>query len=468
MRGYKLRKHLSNYLYNRNFDQISVLIFVIIFLTNYKYYTKTLKLLKKSERWTKEQIEDYQLKKLNSLLAHAYENVPYYNKILANIKINEFSNLEKIPFLTKELIQQNIDNLKAKNYPEYKFQYYTTGGSTAIPLGFYEEKGVQDIIGFAYYKYLLKNFDCKLTDKFVILTGIVFPSGDKSKFWKYTFFKRCLILSSYHLTEKNLPRYIEKIRKMKTKIIFAYPSSLSIIASFMKKNNIAPIKSLKIIIYSAESLYEWQKDLLEDVFQCKIIGIYGHSEKATHAHTCKKSDYYHFFPQFGIVELIDKNGKQINKENKLGEIVVTGFYNNIFPFIRYKTGDYGTFTNKKCPCNRNYPTMKRIEGRIQEFIITKNDRLIPLTAINMHSNVFDNVKQFQFYQDTKEEVILNIIPSENYTKKDTEYIKKEVSKKLGNDIKLKLKFVKEIPRTKRGKHRFIIQKIPIAILKKST
>jgi phenylacetate-CoA ligase len=85
-----------------------------------------------------------------------------------------------------------------------------------------------------------------------------------------------------------------------------------------------------------------------------------------------------------------------------------------------------------------------------------------MTALNMHSNIFDNVKQFQFYQDTKGILLLNIVGNYSYTNADTIYIKKELYKKLGNDIELLIKFVDDIPLTQSGKHRFLIQKLPIA------
>ena len=81
----------------------------------------------------------------------------------------------------------------------------------------------------------------------------------------------------------------------------------------------------------------------------------------------------------------------------MGEIVGTGFNKFIFPFIRYKTGDTGVLTNKKCKCGRNYFLLKRIEGRLQEFIIAKTKRYIPLIGTyGTIANCTKNVKDCQF------------------------------------------------------------------------
>ena len=131
------------------------------------------------------------------------------------------------------------------------------------------------------------------------------------------------------------------------------------------------------------------------------------------------------------------------------------------PFIRYRTNDLAVLTNVKCECGRNYPLLKKVEGRLQELIVTGTGRLISMTAINMHSDVFDDIKQFQFYQEKKGEVILNIVRKQTYTGRDTEYIHRELYKKLGDDVDLIIRFVDLIPHTQSGKYRFLIQKLPI-------
>jgi phenylacetate-CoA ligase len=433
-------------------------------LFNYRVHKKTYKFLRKSEFWNKEKLENYQLEQLKNLVNHSYENVPYYKKTFVKIclKPNQIKNLDdikKIPFLTKEILKENLNDLKAKNFPDYKFAYLTSGGSSGIPVGLYEEINVSYVKEMAYFKMILARGNCKLTDKVVLLRGDIFPISNNEKFWKYSMLGRSLIFSSYHLTENNFPIYIEKIRKFKPGYMITYPSSIILLAGYMKRNNIEHFKSLKTIICIAETLYEWQKELLENIFKCRILNTYGLSEQAANACSCEKSDYLHFFPQYGIVELVDKNGKTIEKDGETGEIVATGFKNYIFPFIRYKTGDLGVYKIEKCICGRNYPLMKRIEGRTQEYIVRKDDKLISISMLNFHSDIFDNVQQFQFFQEEKGKIILKIIKRPTYTDKDTNHIIEELGKKIGKDVEITIEFVDEIPRTKRGKHNLIIQKI---------
>ncbi|HOB19007.1 MAG TPA: phenylacetate--CoA ligase family protein, partial [Candidatus Methanoculleus thermohydrogenotrophicum] len=109
---------------------------------------------------------------------------------------------------------------------------------------------------------------------------------------------------------------------------------------------------------------------------------------------------------------------------------------------------------------RQYPLLERVEGRLQEFIVTKNRRLISMTSVNTHSDVFDNVMQFQFYQERAGEVLLRIVRKPGYNDQDTEYILRELEKKFEGDVDVTISFVTEIPRTRRGKYQFLVQELP--------
>lgn len=451
-------------------EQVSYSLEAFHLFLHMRLFFKTYTFLKKSQWWTKEKIETYQREQLRKLLIHSYEHVPYYQKLFDTIGFSpydfkDFEDLQKIPFLTKEIIRENLQDLKAQDYPEYAFTYMTTGGTTARPLGIYEEKNLSYTKELAFTKIFFKNIGLNFYDKSVFLRGTVIAESEKGPYWKYTLLHRFLILSSYHMTETNLPIYVEKIKKFKPKYIAAYPSSLCILAKHMKKNNIPPFTSLKYIICGAETLYPWQRTFLEDVFRCTIHETYGLTEQTVLANTCTHSNFFHFYPEYGYVEFIDRNGRPVKNDDEAAEIVATGFKNDIFPFIRYKTDDRCIYTSQTCSCGRKYPLAASIEGRwsSSDFLISKDDRLVSITAMNMHSDIFDTVNQFQFYQEKKGEVIFRIVKMDTYTDNDAKNIRQQLIKKLGDNFTVTIEYVEEIPRTPRGKLKFLIQKIPINI-----
>ncbi len=416
-------------------------------------------LLKESQWWSKEQLEEYQLQQLKKLLIHAFENVPYYTKLFNKIDlkpgdINSLQDLQKIPYLTKEIVRKNLKTLKATNYPEHRFEDLSTGGSTGQPLRFYVEKGFWRSRLLAY-SIIQRNWTGRASfDKCVSITGKTPFAYQKSG--------RTLVLSSFYMNDDYLPLFIQKIRKFKPKHILGYPSAITNLAVYMKRNNLEKFSNLNSILCYAETLYGWQRDLLEEIFQCRVFDTYSLREQVTLGSTCRHSNYLHMFPEFGIIEVIGKNGKQVKKEGEIGEIVGTGFHTYIFPFIRYRTGDMAVYTSKKCKCGRNYPLLNRIEGRTQEFIISKTKLIVPLTGVyELVARCSTNVKEYQLYQDTPGEIVINIVKGDNYSENDTIKIRDSFQKRLGNEFTIKVGFVDHITRTTMGKYRFLIQKLPI-------
>ncbi|MCC7556434.1 MAG: phenylacetate--CoA ligase family protein, partial [Methanoculleus marisnigri] len=174
-----------------------------------------------------------------------------------------------------------------------------------------------------------------------------------------------------------------------------------------------------------------------------------------------ESTHYHIFPEYGIVELIGRDGRPVEGPGAMGEVVATNLTNFVCPLIRYRTLDVAVLGTDACTCGRAYPMLERVEGRLQEFIVTKNRRFISMTAVNMHSDIFDNVAQFQFHQEKEGETLLRIVKKPGYGDRDTERILRELDRKFDGDVDVTIRFVDEIPRTRRGKYQFLIQELPL-------
>jgi phenylacetate-CoA ligase len=217
----------------------------------------------------------------------------------------------------------------------------------------------------------------------------------------------------------------------------------------------------KAILAASENVYPEQRDFVEDVFKCRYYSAYGQSEKVIMGGECEYSTYYHMFPQYGYLELIDSDGKSVLEEDSVGEIVGTGFLNYAMPFIRYRTGDMGVYSKEECKCGRQFPIIKRIEGRLQEYLIAVNHNLISYTSINFHSDIFDNVKRYQYFQEKVGDVVLKIEKGKYYSENDTNKILLEHEKKFKGQMKLELLFVPQIELTKRGKYKVIDQKLNV-------
>ena len=424
-----------------------------------KHYLEWLEFLKNSENWNIEQINNYQLAELKKIVVHAYQNTQGYRRLFkfAGVSPNTIKSLDdvrKLPIIERETLR---DNLHDFHFPIRGESYVTTGGSTGMPFGMYRDSiaFARELASKAYQYYRI---GWKEGDRQFVFRGLPIKSGNGMIFYPRFNELRC---SSYHLTPEMMAKYLKKAHSYKPDWIRCYPSSGYIFARYLKENNLSfpPIKG---ILCASENLYDYQKEVLKEVFQARVFSHYGHYEMAVLAGFCEYEDTYHVLPQYGYAELIDKNGKQVTTPGEIGEIIATSFIMNAVPFIRYRTKDLAVLKGFKCPsCGRPYQIWDRVEGRLQEFVATGSGRYISMTAINMHDNIFDHIKQFQFFQEEKGKLYFRFIPKETCDYAAVQDIKSRLMVKFGDDLDLKMESVSDIPLTQRGKHRFLIQKMKI-------
>jgi phenylacetate-CoA ligase len=418
--------------------------------------------LVESQSWSAEKIREWQIEHLRRIVRHAVENTEGYRELYreARIKPNDIRGLEDLghlPFTTKELLR---DNLAAFSVRKGGGRYVTTGGSTGIPFGFYELPSMQEVesafmhTGWSWAGWKLGQPSAVLRGGFV---------GTAEDWSHYQSFHREFALSSYHLTTQTVGAYVEAIRRRNIRVLQAYPSALNLLCDLIEEQGLGGKLRLEIIFLGSENVYDWQLEKFEQTFPgTSLFAWYGHCEKAVLAPWCEKSRHFHAWPFYGVTEIIDADGSSTDEGGE-GEIVGTSFHQTMTPFIRYRTMDYAVKGASACPaCGRAFPVLTKISGRAQEVIVTSSGRYISMTAVNMHDDVFDGLRQFQFFQEKAGEIVFNYVPKAGRLSVAEETkIYQRLTGKLGEDVALKLRPVREIARTKSGKYRFLDQRVPI-------
>jgi len=266
-------------------------------------------------------------------------------------------------------------------------------------------------------------------------------------------------MSSFHLNVDTVESYVNRIRKFQPQYIFGYPSSITILSRLMRQKGLAPVRSLKYVVCSSENVYQWQRDLVEEVLGVKIFSQYGLSEKCAIAGDCEYSSNLHFSPYYGYVELINSEGNPCTQEGEEGEIVATGFGQGDFAFIRYKTGDRAEFTNEECGCGRNHFSVRKIIGREQDFVVNRNGDLNPFTCSDeIFWTVPNKITAYQYVQNEKGKLELKIEVKKALRAEEYEVMQKRFQERFVG-FSVKVVEVNQIPRTKSGKFKYLQQNL---------
>lgn len=429
-----------------------------------KYYLKKLiqkgfnfnriyKDLQKSQYFSTEQLEELQNKKLQKIIYHCYKNVPYYRELFdsLNLKpkdIKTKEDLKKLPYLDKYIVKDNFEKLIAKNIPRFLCYETKTSGTTGTPGRIMWDKNSLDF-EYAFVSRHYKNSGDNNLKRITLRGYLVKPVDDNNPpFWEFNRANNELILSSYHLNQKNAPLYLQKIKEFQPEVLFAYPSTAYLLANYMKNAN--QDLRLKAVFTSSETLEEDKREFIENTFKCKIFDWYGQVERVGAIGQCENGTY-HIQEDYSIVELI---------ETEAGlEIVGTHLNNFIMPLIRYKTTDTVELSKEKCSCNRNFRTISKIHGKSSGYyhILTKDGEKI--TSFGYIPMGVKNIIETQFIQEKIGELIINVTTNGKFTQEDKDLLIKNTLERTSSDMKVIINEVAQIPRGPNGKFVNVINKL---------
>jgi phenylacetate-CoA ligase len=418
----------------------------------------------KTQYLDKAEIEKLQWERIKNLLDHAYKNVPFYNERFRVLgmtpkDITSPADFSLLPPLTKEDVQKNFSKMLSKGIVREKLIEDYTGGTSGKPLKFYYDKKRIERRGASTIRHdRWAGWD--IGEKTAVIWGA--SSGDYKKRsvrrkLKDVLMKRSLFLDAYNLSADKMEKFASMLESFKPTTILAYADVMEIFAIFLKdrNHNIRP----KGIICSADTLTDTRRHIIESVFGCKVFDRYGSREIGLMASECEEHRGLHVNAENVHIEIV--RGNKPAASGELGEILVTDLYNYVMPFIRYKIGDCAITTPEVCSCGRGLPLIESIEGRISDFVVTPQGKIICEGYFAQIFHGEEGIDQFQIIQEKIDHIVLNLIPSRKYSGKRLLEIVQALHDYLGNDVSIDIRKVEEIQKPPSGKNCSVISQVPL-------
>lgn len=410
-----------------------------------------------------EEIRNLQWRKIEVILDNAFSNIPFYQKYYKSYgvernDIKSFEEFQKLPFLTKDQIKDNLPELISTKYHKSKL-FMNSGGSTGKPLEFYLHKGITRPKENAYFHEYWSWFGYKRNDKIAQFRGRKLRNN---KIVEYEPLKNALICSSYNLDMDGIREILQAMEEFQPKYLHGYPSTINEVANAIIENNIKHNLNIGAVFTSSEPLYPFMRQRIEEAFTAKCVNWYGHSERLVLAVNCEKNNYYHVLPLYGLVELVDQNNNIIKRTGDKGEIIATGFDNLVMPLIRYKTQDIAIRGGNHCShCNRNMQILTEIEGRKIDYVFDSMSKKISVTALiyGQHLKAFGNIKKFQIHQDFPGKIKIIIVKNKGFSQEDEQKICGSIQKASMNRILVNVEYKENLDVCANGKFKFLVQNI---------
>jgi phenylacetate-CoA ligase len=404
--------------------------------------------------------------RLRETLTAALQDVPAfadYRHLVANLAASPTSVLEQLPFTSKEDIKRRLNDCVNQRQDLRARMRMFTGGSTSIPMTFYVQRGVSRAKEWAAFHAMGERFGTEGAGIVLALRGRTIGTAGRGRVWSYEPIKRHLMLSTDHLEPRFMPEYVDALRRWRPVHIHAFPSALYPLLRWLRQEGYESLLSqVKSVVLTSESVFEYHMAAFKAFFDCPVMVTYGHTERVLLANTLPNDSRYHFWPQYGYLELIDSAGRVITKPGEVGEIVGTSFDNLVMPFVRYRTGDYGALGESPNAAAAGFKVLDRIEGRVQEYVVCRDHRLVTVTTLGAaHFHQLESCDRIQYHQTTPGELLLRVVAGRPLGDEARREIEQAVREKTQGGCDVKVVEVDRIPLTERGKQRLLVQELDV-------
>jgi len=426
-----------------------------------RHFDETVAHWEETASWPLERLLELQRERLDQLVRRARRFVPYYRDLPEPSEASDPSEairetLRTIPPLDKFAYRDQPEAFIARDVPRHQLLRGRTSGTTgtALPLWCTPETLAEE-----YASVWRLRRACHVhgptTPNLTFNGNIIVPFQQTDPpFWRRSRYDHRALFSVYHMTPKNLRAYVDAVHDLPARYIEGYPSAIHLVArALLEQDRPLPAGRLDAVFTSSESLLAFQRRTIEKAFAAPVRDRYGVSEKVVSMTECPRGRL-HVDMEFCIVEL---EVTEQTEDTETGRLLVTGLSHDATPFFRYRIGDVGTRLKQPCDCGRAGDVFLHVDGRIEDYVVTPDGRLIGRLDHIFKEQL--DVAEAQILQDSKEAVEILIVPRASYDGSSERALLKEVRARLGSQIAVRIEQVGSIPREPNGKLRAVKSRV---------
>lgn len=416
--------------------------------------------LQRNESMSLDERRHVQWRKLVDLIKHAWNNSPYYRKKYEDAgfvpgDLREWSDFQLLPVLTKKDITENASEMlcttaKGKNLVPRK-----TSGSTGVSLNFFvDDAEYQFKRGVQLYRDQWTGW--RLGEWKAMVWGNPSYMNSMRGRIRNLLLERCFSLDTLKMNEEMMKSFASEILRRRPTMLFGHAHSLFLFASFWREQNL-PEYRFRGILSTAMVLHEHERRVCETVFQTPVFDRYGCEEVSLIASECEVHNGLHVNTDSLNVEIM--SDKECAPGGVPGKVVVTDLCNTAMPFIRYEVGDTAICSEEKCSCGRTYPLLKKVMGRIADYLRTPQGEWISgISLTENFATLIPGIHQIQIVQEKPDFIRLRIARNSRFDNSSELLITDMVRKRFGEAMTFAIEFVSSISPEPSGKYRFSINR----------
>ena len=417
----------------------------------------------RSQFLSSEQLAKIQLRLLQELVTHAYQNCPFYTEQLDKVgfrpdDLQSLQDLQRLPVLEKTHIQSRRDDMVSRAAQAKDLKPNKTGGSTGSPLSFFvshDRMCSREAATRRHNRWAGWN----VGDKVALVWGASpdLPQDTLKARLRNWLLDRKLVFDTSSVTDDKIRNFFADYESFRPTIILAYAQSLVLVVKHLMASGLHPKHRPLSIVTSAEMLTDADRVLLESYFGCRVFNRYGCREVSVIASECDQHDGLHVMAEGLYVEILD--GDRPVADGEVGSVVVTDLRNHAMPLIRYRNGDMSSINYQPCSCGRSLPRLNALEGRLTDFLVRDDGSLVSGAFLTVYL-IADrpSLGRVQIVQRELGQVCMYMTgtgQTEAQWQEDIAFLRAAVARHLGSGTQFEYKIVSSIPNSASGKYVYV-------------
>jgi len=422
---------------------------------------KNLPGLMRSMTISPEKIQEIQLYRLQTIIAHAYQTTAFYRETMDHLgikprDIHSIKDMQHLPIISRADVKEHFHEMLARGVDLGKCKVTHSSGTTGEPVEYAYD---HDALNFARALKVREKLWCGVRpgDRWINIAMTRKRGGHQITGGNWRTFLKFYAAKGLDVDViEDLDVQVRQIREFAPTVLQAYPTSLHAVALEMRRRHISDWKP-HLLFTVAELLGEETRLLVREVFGMEIMDIYGLIEVGDVGWQCRRAGEYHINADAILVEFLN-DGKPV-APGEVGEIVVTSLYNKAMPLIRYRSSDAGRPSDGRCDCGCNLPTMKVIDGKMLDFLVLPDGKLVSPHVPKKALLFISGIARFQIVQHTVSELDVLCEVSPDWNEDTPHQIEAALRPVVGPTVRITPRQVECIERSKSGKIKVIVSHV---------
>ena len=339
-----------------------------------------------------ERREAYQAKRLQAVVKHAYDHSPHFRRRMEAVRLS--------PAAIKGIEDLNgLGVLKKSSLPQLQKQDPPFGGLLAAPLSevsrifqspgpLYEPEGRRPDywrMARAFYAGGFRPGD---------LVQVTFAYHLSPGGWMCDGGLRALGCVVVPGGVGNTELQAQLLRDLR---VTGYVGTAAFLSTLITKAeemgcNVLEDLCLRVASVSGAMMAESMRHMMADRYRLTIRQIYAIGDLGLVGYECQKASGMHIADDL-LLQIIDPQSGSEAPIGEPGEVVITVF-DQVYPLIRFGTGDLSAVTTEPCRCGRTSARLKGIMGRVDEVTKIKGMFVHP-RQVDEVAAAFPEVTRYQ-------------------------------------------------------------------------